>query len=179
MHRNITDTFYLLLKKAWGKIFVPICNLASSLRSSPREEACVRDAERHRTSMWVKGNSHLLSCCEARAGLHCAFVGSSLTSFTGWHGLVGARFGQWQRARVSDKDADSSVSLVVHLLRALLQTFCQLYKLSAAIQHEETRRTLMTFYFVGSQGPHFTSGSLSKHALIRTSMIEICINALP
>lgn len=57
----------------------------------------------------MKGNSYLLSCCEARADLHRAFVGSSLTSFTGWHGLVGARFGQWQRARVRDKDTDSSV----------------------------------------------------------------------
>ena len=65
-----------------------------------------------------------------------------------------------------DKDADSSVLLVVHLWKALLQTLCQLYKLSAVIQQEETRRTPMTFYFVGSQGPHFTSGSLSKHALI-------------
>lgn len=36
----------------------------------------------------------------------------------------------------------------------------------------------MTVYFVGSQGPHSTSGSSSKHALIWTSMIEICINSV-
>lgn len=76
---------------------------------------------------------------------------------------VGVRFGQWHKIRVSDKGADKSMLLIVHLLLALLQTFCQLYKLSAAIQ-QETRRTLMTFYFVGSQGPHSTSGSLSKKA---------------
>lgn len=55
----------------------------------------------------------------------------------------------------------------------------QLYKLSAAIQLEVIQETLKVLLhsLLALRAPHSTSGSLSKHALIWTSMIVIHINS--